>query len=149
MPSAIEMVGITKEFPLVVANNNVNFNVQWGEVHALIGENGAGKSTLMKILYGMQPADSGTIRVDGKEVQIATARDAIELGIGMVHQHFMLVDTLSVTENLILGEEPRTGPALDYRKARRRTKAIIKEFEFDIDADTKVEDLAVGWQQQV
>lgn len=149
MPSAVEMVGITKEFPLVVANNNVNFSVKWGEVHALIGENGAGKSTLMKILYGMQPADTGTIRVDGKEVQIATARDAIELGIGMVHQHFMLVDTLSVTENLILGEEPRTGPALDYRKARKRTREIIKEFEFDIDADTKVEDLAVGWQQQV
>lgn len=143
------MVGITKQFPLVVANDDVSFSVNWGEVHALIGENGAGKSTLMKILYGMQPADSGTIAVDGNEVDIPTARAAIELGIGMVHQHFMLVDTLSVTENLILGEEPRTGPVLDYREARKKTRNLIQEFDFDINASTKVGDLAVGWQQQV
>lgn len=143
------MQEITKRFPLVVANDSVDFEVAWGEVHALIGENGAGKSTLMKILYGMQQPDSGTIHVNGQLASIQSARDAIRLGIGMVHQHFMLVEPLTVTENLILGSEPRLGPVLDYRTARRRTNQLIEEFGFDIEADSRIEDLPVGLQQQV
>jgi len=143
------MRDIEKRFPLVVANHDVDFDLEWGEVHALIGENGAGKSTLMRILYGLQAADAGTIEVDGKKVTITSARDAIQLGIGMVHQHFMLVEPLTVAENLVLGSEPRRGPVLDYRAARRRTAELIKEFGFDIEPDDRIEDLPVGFQQQV
>ena len=143
------MRGIVKRFPLVLANDAVDFSVDWGEVHALIGENGAGKSTLMKILYGLQPPDEGEIWIDGRRVQIHTARDAIRLGIGMVHQHFMLVDPLSVTENMILGSEPLVGPSINYRAARRRTRELIEQFGFDIDPDSKIEELPVGLQQQV
>ncbi len=149
MPPAVSMRGITKRFPLVVANDDVDFEVEWGEVHALIGENGAGKSTLMKVLYGLQQPDEGTIAVDGRQVAILSARDAIALGIGMVHQHFMLVEPLSVTENLILGSEPSVGPMLDYRAARRQTRKLVEEFGFDIDPDDRIEDLPVGFQQQV
>src|SRR5690606_39053478 len=137
MEHAVRMRGIEKRFPLVVANHDVDFDLQWGEVHALIGENGAGKSTLMKILYGLQAPDEGEIEVDGSHVHIASARDAIQLGIGMVHQHFMLVEPLTVTENLVLGSEPRIGPALDYRAARTRTAALIEEFGFDIEPDDR------------
>ncbi len=143
------MRGIVKRFPLVLANDRVDFEVAWGEVHALIGENGAGKSTLMKILYGLQPADEGSIAVDGAEVRIGSARDAIALGIGMVHQHFMLVEPLTVTENLVLGAEPRRGVAIDYRRARRRARELIDQFGFDIDPDSRIEELPVGFQQQV
>ena len=143
------MRGIVKRFPLVLANDQVDFDVTWGEIHALIGENGAGKSTLMKVLYGLQQSDAGTIEVDGRRVDIRSARDAIDLGIGMVHQHFMLVEPLTVTENLVLGAEPHTGPALDYRTARRKTRALIERFGFDLDADTAIEELPVGLQQQV
>ncbi len=149
MALAVNMKGITKRFPLVLANDSVDFQVEWGEVHALIGENGAGKSTLMKILYGMQQPDEGVIELDGRPVIIHTARDAINLGIGMVHQHFMLVEPLSVAENLVLGYEPHVGPVLDYRTAKRRTRELIQEFGFDIDADTRIDDLPVGLQQQV
>jgi len=149
MALAVKMQGITKRFPLVLANDNVDFEVEWGEVHALIGENGAGKSTLMKILYGMQQPDEGSMELDGQPVTINSARDAINLGIGMVHQHFMLVEPLSVAENLVLGSEPRKGPMLDYDAARRRTRELIKEFGFDIEADTRIDDLPVGLQQQV
>jgi simple sugar transport system ATP-binding protein len=147
--SAVRMQGIVKRFPLVTANDHVDFEVRWGEVHALIGENGAGKSTLMKILYGLQQPDEGTIEVDGREVAILSARDAIALGIGMVHQHFMLVEPLSVTENMVLGSEPTVGPSLNYRAARKRTRELIRQFGFDIDADTKIAALPVGLQQQV
>jgi ABC-type uncharacterized transport system ATPase subunit len=143
------MRGITKRFPLVLANDHVDFEVEWGEVHALIGENGAGKSTLMKILYGLQQPDEGTIEVDGKQVAIHSARDAIDLGIGMVHQHFMLVEPLTVTENLVLGSEPKAGPLLSYGHARKVTADLIKEFGFDLDPDARIEDLPVGLQQQV
>ncbi len=149
MAQAVRMRGVTKRFPLVLANDSVDFDLAWGEVHALIGENGAGKSTLMKILYGMQPPDEGSIEVDGQVVSVRNAKDAIDLGIGMVHQHFMLVEPLTVAENLVLGAEPRTGPALDYRAARRRANELIEEFGFDIDADDRIEDLPVGFQQQV
>src|SRR5690606_3106554 len=143
MALAVSMRDIEKRFPLVVANHQVDFDLAWGEVHALIGENGAGKSTLMKILYGLQAPDSGTIDVDGRRVVIASARDAIALGIGMVHQHFMLVEPLTVAENLVLGSEPRRGPLLDYRAARRRAAELIEEFGFDIDPDDRIEDLPV------
>jgi general nucleoside transport system ATP-binding protein len=149
MPSAVRMQGITKRFPLVVANDDVDFDVQWGEIHALIGENGAGKSTLMKVLYGLQAPDSGSIEIDGKDVVIRSARDAIALGIGMVHQHFMLVEPLTVTENLVLGSEPRRGAGIDYRSARRRAKELITRFGFDLDPDARIEELPVGLQQQV
>lgn len=149
MGTAVSMKGIVKRFPLVLANDHVDFGVNWGEVHALIGENGAGKSTLMKILYGLQQPDEGEILVDGKRVDIHSAKDAIELGIGMVHQHFMLVEPLSVAENMVLGSEPVNGPSLDYRTARRKTGELINRFGFDIGPDTKIEDLSVGLQQQV
>ncbi len=146
---AVSMQGIVKRFPLVLANDHVNFEVNWGEVHALIGENGAGKSTLMKILGGVQGPDAGAILVDGKPVVITSAKDAFGLGIGMVHQHFMLVEPLSVTENLILGAEPHVGPTLNIREARRKAEGLIKQFGFDIDPNTKIESLPVGLQQQV
>ncbi|MFI4915694.1 MAG: ABC transporter ATP-binding protein [Phycisphaerales bacterium JB060] len=149
MADAVRMTGITKRFPLVLANDSVDFHVEWNEIHALIGENGAGKSTLMKILYGLQPADEGRIAIDGQEVAFASARDAIARGIGMVHQHFMLVEPLTVTENLVLGSEPGGAAALDYRSARARTKELIDRFGFDIDPDQPVGELPLGMQQQV
>ena len=148
-PTAVSMQEIVKRFPLVLANDHVTLEVAWGEVHALIGENGAGKSTLMKILYGLQQPGAGKIIVDGKEVSIMSAKDAIALGIGMVHQHFMLVEPLTVAENLVLGSEPVKGMSLNYRAARERTAELIERFGFDISPDTKIEDLAVGFQQQV
>ena len=149
MPPAVRMHEIVKRFPLVLANDRVDFEVAWGEIHALIGENGAGKSTLVKVLYGLQQADAGRIEVDGREVAMHSARDAIDLGIGMVHQHFMLVEPLTVTENLVLGAEPRTGPAIDYRTARRKTRALIERFGFDLDPDATIDELPLGLQQQV
>ena len=146
---AVLMQDIVKRFPLVLANDQVDFEVAWGEVHALIGENGAGKSTLMKILGGVQQPDEGAILIDGQPVEIKSAKDAFGLGIGMVHQHFMLVEPLSVTENLILGAEPHTGPTLNVREARRKAQALINQFGFDIDPNSKIEDLPVGLQQQV
>ena len=143
------MSGIVKRFPLVLANDHVDFEVEWGEVHALIGENGAGKSTLMKILYGLQPADEGEIFIDGERVHLHSARDAIRRGIGMVHQHFMLVERLSVTENLVLGAEPQSGLALDYRAAGKRTRELIERFGFGIDPNSRISDLPLGRQQQV
>ena len=149
MSSAVRMSGIVKRFPLVLANDHVDFEVEWGEVHALIGENGAGKSTLMKILYGLQPADEGEIFIDGERVVFGSARDAIRKGIGMVHQHFMLVERLSVTENLVLGAEPRSGVALDYRSAAAKARELIDRFGFGIDPNSRISDLPVGRQQQV
>ena len=149
MPKAVEMLDITKRFPLVLANDHVNFSLDWGEVHALIGENGAGKSTLMKILYGLQAPDEGIIQVDGSAVNFRSPKDAIHRGIGMVHQHFMLVEPLTVAENIVLGSEPAAGVALDYKTARRRTSELIERFGFDIKPDTKIEDLPLGLQQQV
>src|SRR5438132_4251336 len=120
---AIELQDITKRFPGVVANDHVNLRVMPGEVHAVVGENGAGKSTLMKILYGMQRPDEGVIRVNGQEVSFRSPTDAINAGIGMVHQHFMLADNFTVLENVILGSEPTTfGGRLDRSAARRRIR---------------------------
>ncbi|UCH27425.1 MAG: ABC transporter ATP-binding protein [Trueperaceae bacterium] len=149
MSTAVKMTGIVKRFPLVLANDRVDFEVEWGEIHALIGENGAGKSTLMKILYGLQPADAGFIEVNGQRVSITSAKDAIGLGIGMVHQHFMLVEPLTVTDNIVLGAEPTNGPSIDYRSARQKTSRLIEQFGFDISPQAKIEDLPVGQEQQV
>lgn len=143
------MRGITKRFPLVLANDQVDFELRWGEVHALIGENGAGKSTLMKILYGLQAPDEGSIQISGNAVAFKSPKDAIKLGIGMVHQHFMLVEPLTVTENLVLGSEPVVGSSLNYALARRKTRELVERFGFDLDPDSKIEDLPVGFQQQV
>ncbi|MDR9391784.1 MAG: ABC transporter ATP-binding protein [Trueperaceae bacterium] len=147
--AAVRMEGITKRFPLVLANDAVDFDVAWGEIHALIGENGAGKSTLMKILYGLQDPDAGHMTIDGAAYAPASARDAIARRIGMVHQHFMLVAPLSVTENVVLGSEPGHAAALDYAAARRTTRNLIDRFGFDIDPDEPVGDLPLGRQQQV
>src|SRR5438094_6721581 len=111
--AAVELEGISKRFPGVVANDHVSLRVMPGEVHAVVGENGAGKSTLMKILYGMQRPDEGTIRVRGEEVHFRSPKDAIAAGIGMVHQHFMLAENLTVLENVVLGSEPTLGPVID------------------------------------
>ncbi|WP_456444490.1 ABC transporter ATP-binding protein [Deinococcota bacterium DY0809b] len=146
---ALELNNITKRYPLVLANDHISLGVKWGEVLALVGENGAGKSTLMKIVYGLVRPDEGEIFVDGQRVEIHTPSDAIALGIGMVHQHFMLVDTLSVLDNVILGMEPKAGPAIDYAAARKRVVELIEELGFDLDPDAIIEDLPVGAQQRV
>src|SRR3954451_13277835 len=112
--AAVELRGITKRFPVVVANRDINIVVRRGQVHALVGENGAGKSTLMKILYGMQRPDEGTIQIDGREVTFHSPSDAIDAGVGMVHQHFMLADNLTVLENVVLGSEPSKGGMIDF-----------------------------------
>src|SRR3954468_9405631 len=118
-PAAVELRGITKRFPGVVANRDIDIRVRRGTVHALVGENGAGKSTLMKTLYGMHRPDEGTIDVDGKPVVFHSPADAIAAGIGMVHQHFMLADNLTVLENVVLGAEPTRSAVLNTREARR------------------------------
>src|SRR5689334_20598460 len=116
------MRGIRKEFPGVVANDDVSIGLRRGEVHALLGENGAGKSTLMNILYGLYRPDAGEIRLNGKPVSFGSASDAIEAGIGMVHQHFMLIPVMTVAENVVLGVEPHSGPFLDEEAAERRVR---------------------------
>jgi len=146
----LEMRGIRKEFPGVIANDDVSFDVRRGEVHALLGENGAGKSTLMNILYGLYRPDSGEIRLNGKPVSFASARDAIQAGIGMVHQHFMLIPVMTVAENIVLGTEPvREGIFLDEAAADRRVTDMAKTFRFEVDPDALVEDISVGQQQRV
>ncbi|GHG30446.1 heme ABC transporter ATP-binding protein [Deinococcus indicus] len=148
-PNALELRGITKRFPLVLANDDISMQVRWGSVHALCGENGAGKSTLMKIVYGIQPPTSGQIVVDGETVDLTDPSEAIKRGIGMVFQHFMLVETLTVTENVILGMEPTSGGAINYAAARKRVAELIKQFNFDLNPDAIVGELAVGLQQKV
>ena len=144
------MSEITKRYPGVVANNRINLKVQAGEIHALLGENGAGKTTLMNILFGLARPDEGEIVLDGKPVRIADPADAIARGIGMVHQHFMLIPVLTVAENILLGAETMANAVfLDRREARRRIIELGKRFGFEIDPDAKVETLSVGWQQRV
>ena len=148
-PPAIELIGIDKKFGAVHANKDINLSVAKGTIHGVIGENGAGKSTLMSILYGFYHADSGEIKVNGKTAHIRTSQDAIAAGIGMVHQHFMLVENFSVLENIILGVE---GGALlkgGEDKARARLKQLADEYELDVDPDALIEDLPVGLQQRV
>ncbi len=145
---AVELRGITKRFPGVVANDDVSLEVRPGEIHAIVGENGAGKSTLMKVLYGMQRPDEGTVRVEGREVHFRSPKDAIAVGIGMVHQNFMLASQLSVLENVVLGLEPRAGPLLDFRTARRQIAELSRTYGMPLDPDRLVEDLSVGEEQR-
>jgi general nucleoside transport system ATP-binding protein len=146
-PPSVVMEHVTKRFPGVLANDDVSLEIRPHEVHAIIGENGAGKSTLMRVLYGMYPADEGRITIGGDEVRIHSPRDAIKNGIGMVHQHFVLVDPFTVTENVILGEED--GAILDVDAAGRRVAQLAEAYGFKIDPAARVEDLSVGEEQRV
>jgi simple sugar transport system ATP-binding protein len=145
----VELLHITKTFPGVVANSDINLAVRRGTVHAIVGENGAGKSTLMKTLYGMHKPDEGEIRVDGAPVVMHSPADAIEHGIGMVHQHFKLADNLTVIENVVLGAEPRSGVSLDFAAARGRILQISEDYGLEVDPDALVEELGVGDRQRV
>ena len=145
----LEMRGIRKEFPGVVANDDVDLDIRKGEVHALLGENGAGKSTLMNILYGLDKPDAGEIRLNGKQVSFASARDAIHAGIGMVHQHFMLIPVMTVAENIVLGMEPRDGLLLDERGAERRVQELSEQFGLVVDPGALVSEITVGQEQRV
>lgn len=149
MPAVIEMKGIGKSFPGIRANDNINLTVEQGEIHVLLGENGAGKSTLMNILYGLYQPDEGQIFVKGKPVKINNPNIAIAHGIGMVHQHFMLVQPFTVAENIILGNEPKKGISLDIDKAIRDVEEISKKYELKVDARAKIQDISVGMQQRV
>jgi simple sugar transport system ATP-binding protein len=147
---AVEMRGITKAFPGVVANDKVDLEVRKGEIHALVGENGAGKSTLMNLLYGLLHPDEGEILIDGKPAHIGGARDAIANGIGMVHQHFMLIPVFTVGENVMLGREPVSGPGFyDHARARREIADLTKRYGLRLDPDARTGDLPVGLQQRV
>jgi ABC-type uncharacterized transport system ATPase subunit len=146
---AVELKGITKRFPGVVANDDINLRVLPGEVHAVVGENGAGKSTLMKILYGMQRPDGGSISVNGTEMRFRSPKDAIGTGIGMVHQHFMLADNLTVLENIVVGSEPARGGILDFDAARRAITALSRTYGMPLEPNRLVEDLSVGERQRV
>lgn len=145
----LELRNITKTFGSVVANNDVSMHVKKGTIHAIAGENGAGKSTIMRIAYGFYNADSGEILVDGKPVQIKNPHDAIALGIGMVHQHFMLVDTMTVAENIILGAETGSAAALDLDKANQDIRTLSNDLRLGVDPEAYIEDLSVGVQQRV
>jgi general nucleoside transport system ATP-binding protein len=147
---ALELRGITKRFGPVVANDRVDFDLRPGEVHALLGENGAGKSTLMSILYGLYHPDEGEILVDGSPVKVDSPSKAIEIGIGMVHQHFMLVPVMTVTENIVLGNEPRRGGGLlDIREGADRVRELSERYGLAVDPDALIEDVTVGTQQRV
>ena len=146
----LELAGITKRFPGIVANDGVTFDLRRGEVHALLGENGAGKTTLMNVLYGLYHPDEGEIRVGGEAVTFASPRAAIDHGIGMVHQHFMLIPVMSVAENVVLGTEPvRDGVLLDLGAARERVNDLAGSFGLAIDPDALVQNITVGQQQRV
>ena len=147
---SLELRGITKQFGSLVANDDINFKVEAGEIHAILGENGAGKSTLMNIVYGLLAPDKGQILVDGQEIKIKSPLDALAAGIGMVHQHFMLIPVFTVAENIVLGHEKtnRVG-LLDLATAREEIIRVSKEFNFEVDPDALIEDLPVGIQQRV
>jgi len=144
---ALRMVGITKRFPGILANDNITFEVRAGEVHSLLGENGAGKTTLMNILYGLHQPNSGRIYINGREVGITSPRVAVDLGVGMVHQHFMLADNLSALENVMLGIPPKRPPLLDLDSARARFENLAKEYQLVVDPSTPVWQLPVGTRQ--
>lgn len=147
--NAVELTGIWKRFPGVIANSNVNLKVRRGTVHAVVGENGAGKSTLMKILYGMQKPDEGQILVNGAVQDFDSPSDAIEVGIGMVHQHFMLADNLTVLENIILGSEIKKGLKLDIAQATEKVQSIAKQYGLELDLSEFVSELGVGDRQRI
>jgi general nucleoside transport system ATP-binding protein len=146
----LEMRHITKRFPGIVANDDVHFDLLEGEVHALLGENGAGKSTLMNILYGLYHADEGEILIKGQPVRLGSPSASIEAGVGMVHQHFMLIPVMTVAENIVLGVEPtQSGVVLDLREAERRVQEISDRYGLAVDPRAKIEDITVGQQQRV
>src|ERR1044071_1056754 len=145
----LELRAITKRFGEVLANDHIDIKVAKGTIHAIVGENGAGKSTAMRIAYGFYTADSGEILVEGAPRQVQTPHDAIALGIGMVHQHFMLVDTMTVAENIVLGAEPGSAAAIDLTKASEEIRALSNEFRLSVDPNALVHDLSVGQQKRV
>ena len=145
----IEMLNITKEFPGIKANDNVTLQLKRGEIHALLGENGAGKSTLMSVLFGLYQPEQGVIKKDGKEVKINNPNDATALHIGMVHQHFKLVECFSVLDNIILGAEPMNGPVVNRAAARKKIMELSERYGLKVDPDAIVEDISVGMQQRV
>ena len=149
MEYVVEMLNIRKEFPGIVANDNITLQLKEGEIHALLGENGAGKSTLMGMLFGMYKPDRGCIKVRGKEVKISNPNIANDLGIGMVHQHFKLVDNFTVTENIILGCEPKKGFTVDIKTAAKKIEDLSKQYGLNVDPYAKIEDISVGMQQRV
>jgi simple sugar transport system ATP-binding protein len=149
-PAALELKGITKRFPGVLANDRVDFDLRPGEVHALLGENGAGKSTLMNVVYGLYRPDEGEILVDGKPIALDSPREAIEHGIGMVHQHFMLIPVMSVAENIVLASEPtKAGVLLDIDTAEQRVAELSQQFGLAVDPKSLVQEITVGQQQRV
>ena len=148
IPYAIEMIDITKRFPGIIANDHITLQLKKGEIHALLGENGAGKSTLMSVLFGLYQAEEGIIRKDGKEVKIKDPNDANDLGIGMVHQHFKLVQCFSVLENIILGVEDTKNGLLDTSKARQKVIELSEKYGLAVNPDAKIEDITVGMQQR-
>src|SRR2546430_6479915 len=139
--AVLELRGITKRFPGIVADDHVDFDLRRGEVHALLGENGAGKSTLMNILYGLYKPDEGEIRIGGKPVSFGSAKDAIEHGIGMVHQHFMLIPVMTVAENIVLEVEPTKAGLIDYDTAEERVRDLSNRFGLAVDPRAKVQDI--------
>jgi simple sugar transport system ATP-binding protein len=147
--TVLEARGITKTFPGVVANRDVDFDLREGEVHCLLGENGAGKSTLVNVIFGLYQPDSGELRVRGEPVRFTSSSDAIARGIGMVHQHFQLIPVFTVAENVVLGNELRRGAVLDLDAARRRIEELGERYRLRVDPDARIEDLSVGEQQRV
>ncbi|HOV42177.1 MAG TPA: ATP-binding cassette domain-containing protein, partial [Oscillospiraceae bacterium] len=145
---AIEMLGITKKFPGIIANDNVTLQVKKGEIHALLGENGAGKSTLMSILFGFYQPDSGEIKKDGKKIKINNPNEANALGIGMVHQHFKLVECFTVLDNIILGAETTKGGFLQKKEAKKKVLELSEKYGLYVDPDAIIENITVGMQQR-
>ena len=149
MSNILEMQNITKRFPGVLANDKANFQLKRGEIHVLLGENGAGKTTLMNILYGLLQPDEGEIRINGEAVKIHSPLDALAHGVGMVHQHFMLVPNMTVAQNVAIGKEPRKGPFLDLEQVSGRIRELSQEFGLDLDPDRYIWQLSAGEQQRV
>src|SRR5215468_11707310 len=145
----LELRNVTKRFGAVLANDHLNITIDSGTIHAIVGENGAGKSTAMRIAYGFYTADSGEIIVDGQPRDIKSPHNAIALGIGMVHQHFMLVETMTVAENIVLGAEPGSSVALDLKSAAAQIRQLSEEFKLAVNPHAIVEHLSVGQQQRV
>ncbi|MEG1463251.1 MAG: ATP-binding cassette domain-containing protein, partial [Anaerorhabdus sp.] len=144
MSTILEVKNLTKVYGGgILANHNISFSIEKGEIHALVGENGAGKSTLMKMLFGMEEITSGDIYFEGKKVNFESSKDAIECGIGMVHQHFMLVPSLTVAENLTLGIERKKGFIIDKKRCIKDTEDIAKKYKFNIDSKKKVRDISI------